>query len=111
MSVGDARHQTPGQLGPTGTRSGEAARRPVGDEALLGRHERSNSGSRALLLAALERENMARAWKRVKANKGSAGVDGLSIMATAERLKAHWPQLKESLLNETYQPIRHRRYP
>ena len=52
---------------------------------------------------------MARAWKRVKANKGSAGVDGLSIMATAERLKTHWPQLKESLLNGTYRPLPVRR--
>lgn len=52
---------------------------------------------------------MARAWKRVRANKGSAGSDGLSIIATAEHLKTHWPLVRESLLNGTYRPLPVRR--
>jgi len=44
------------------------------------------------------------AWKRVKANQGSAGVDGRSVGQTGEYLKTHWPQLKAELLNGTYQP-------
>ena len=45
-----------------------------------------------LLGQALARENMAAAWKRVKANKGSAGVDGWTIEQTAEYLETQWPR-------------------
>ena len=44
------------------------------------------------------------AWKRVKANRGSAGVDGLTIQTTAEYLKTHWPRIRESLQNGSYRP-------
>jgi RNA-directed DNA polymerase len=43
---------------------------------------------RDLLTQALARENLVRAWKRVETNRGSAGVDGLTVEATAEHLKA-----------------------
>ncbi|MGH8306150.1 MAG: reverse transcriptase domain-containing protein, partial [Steroidobacteraceae bacterium] len=75
----------------------------VDDEALLGRHETRDSG-KALLEAALTRENMVKAWKRVKANKGSAGVDGRTIVETEEYLKTAWPQIKARLLAGTYWP-------
>ena len=42
------------------------------------------------------------AWKRVKANRGSAGVDGLTIQATADDLKTHWPRIREMLQNGSY---------
>ena len=42
---------------------------------------------------------MQRAWKRVKANKGSAGVDGLDIAQTAEHLRWAWPELRQHLLS------------
>ena len=48
---------------------------------------------------------MAKAWKRVKANKGSAGVDGLSIADTGRELKTRWPSIRERLLNGTYRPM------
>jgi len=44
------------------------------------------------------------AWKRVKANRGSAGVDGLTVEATAEYLKTHWPRIKEELQTGRYRP-------
>jgi RNA-directed DNA polymerase len=47
---------------------------------------------------------MVEAWKRVKANKGSAGVDGLTIEQTVEHLKTHWPRIRSELLNGTYRP-------
>jgi RNA-directed DNA polymerase len=47
---------------------------------------------------------MVEAWKRVKANKGSAGVDGLSIEQTVEHLKSHWPRIRSELLSGTYRP-------
>lgn len=67
-----------------------------------------SSGS-ALLEAALKRENLMAAWKRVKANQGSAGVDGRSIEATGAYLKQHWPQIREALLRGTYRPCPVRR--
>ncbi len=80
----------------------------MGDEAGLGRHEPRDSG-KALLDRALRRENMVAAWKRVKANRGSAGADGLSIADTVEHLKTHWPSLREALLSGAYQPTPVRR--
>src|SRR5436309_12403258 len=52
-----------------------------------------------LLEAVLERENLKRAWERVKANKGAAGIDGRSIAATWEWLKTAqgWSLVREQL--------------
>jgi len=108
VSLGNARHQKSGKPESTHQRSGEAARLGAGDEARLGRHETRDSGT-ALLDAALTRKNLVVAWKHVKANKGSAGADGLSIADTVEYLKTHWPLIRESLLSGTYRPSRVRR--
>ena len=50
------------------------------------------------------RENCKQALKRVKANKGSAGVDGMTVQQLPEHLKQHWPAIREQLLNGTYEP-------
>jgi RNA-directed DNA polymerase len=50
------------------------------------------------------RENCKQALKRVKANKGSAGVDGMTVQQLPEYLKQHWPAIREQLLNGTYRP-------
>ena len=52
---------------------------------------------------------MVAAWKRVKANRGSAGVDGGTIAETAADLKTHWPRIREELLNGRYRPAPVRR--
>lgn len=57
-----------------------------------------------LLDAALARENVQRAWKRVKANKGAAGVDGLDIAQTAALLRTAWPAIRDQVLSGTYRP-------
>ena len=49
-------------------------------------------------------ENLERAWKRVKENKGSPGVDGLTIDETLDYLREHWPDIREQLLSGTYVP-------
>src|SRR5258708_18351249 len=51
-----------------------------------------------------ERENCWRAYKRVKANKGSPGIDGLKVGELSGYLKQHWPTIREQLLRGTYQP-------
>src|SRR5208337_2924993 len=50
------------------------------------------------------RENCKQALARVKANKGSAGVDGMTVQQLPEYLKQHWPAIREQLLNGTYKP-------
>ncbi len=51
-----------------------------------------------------ERENCKQAWARVKANKGSPGVDGMTIRDLPGYLKQHWPAIREQWLSGTYQP-------
>jgi RNA-directed DNA polymerase len=51
-----------------------------------------------------ERENCKRALARVKANKGSAGIDGMTVQQLPEYLKQQWPVIRERLLSGTYKP-------
>ena len=48
-----------------------------------------------LLTAVLARENLLRAMKRVRANRGAAGVDGLDIDQTATLLRTRWPAIRD----------------
>jgi len=50
------------------------------------------------------RGNLKAALRRVKDNKGSAGVDGMTVNRLSEYLKQHWPEIREQLLNGTYEP-------
>lgn len=52
----------------------------------------------------VDRENMLKAWKRVKKNGGSPGVDGKSIEEAGKDLKTEWPKLRTRLLEGSYQP-------
>jgi RNA-directed DNA polymerase len=87
----------------SGSKQGEALSALVSDEASCPRHEPEDTGP-GLLSAVLARENMQQAWKRVRSNKGAAGVDGLGIDETAERLRTEWPLIREQLLDGTYRP-------
>jgi RNA-directed DNA polymerase len=51
-----------------------------------------------------ERSNLWKALKRVRANKGSPGIDGMSVEELPEHLKEHWLAIREQLLNGTYKP-------
>ena len=84
-------------------RQGEAQPESVSDEAPRPRHEAEDTG-RGLLGAVLARANMQQAMKRVRSNRGAAGIDGLGIDETAERLVWEWPSLREQLLRGTYRP-------
>ena len=87
----------------SGVGQGEALSEPVSDEATRPRHEAENMGP-GLLGAVLARENMQQAWKRVRSNKGAAGIDELDIDQTADRLRSEWPAIREQLLSGTYRP-------
>ncbi len=58
----------------------------------------------SLMEQVVEQSNMQRAWSRVKSNKGSPGVDGLTIGQTAVLLKEEWSRNKQELLAGGYQP-------
>src|SRR3954467_7884162 len=49
-------------------------------------------------------ENLRSAWKRVRSNQGSPGVDGMSIDDAKDYLREHWPSIRSQLLDGTYQP-------
>lgn len=65
---------------------------PSSDEARLPRQGLGDAG-RCLLEQVVAQENMQRAWKRVKANKGGAGVDRLDIVQTEAHLRQVWMTL------------------
>lgn len=84
---------------PTAQRSGEA--RPTTQGA-----GRSGADDRDALLMEqiVERSNLARAFKRVRQNAGSAGIDGMTVDELLPYRRDHWAGLREALLAGTYQP-------
>jgi RNA-directed DNA polymerase len=76
MSLGHAGHQKPWQPGRSARGEGQAGTEAFRDEAGLARHEPEGSGRVGLLEQALVRGNLVVAWKRVRANGGSAGRMG-----------------------------------
>ena len=54
--------------------------------------------------AIVERNNLRKALARVKANKGAAGIDGMTFEDLAPYLKEHWPAIRAQLLDGTYEP-------
>lgn len=57
-----------------------------------------------LLEAILSRDNMMAALRRVVANKGAPGIDGMPVERLGEHLKAHWPRIKDDLLAGRHRP-------
>ena len=103
MSMCEAKRQMPEESGRVPVVCGEAAHASTSDEATRPQHETESTGS-ALLVAALTRENLQQAWKRVKANKGAAGADGRGIPETARYLHTVWPEIRDQLLRGKYRP-------
>jgi len=87
----------------------------TGETRTAGREETESSGAmngtetpasaNRLMEEVCERENLKEALRRVKAtNKGSAGVDGMTVGGISDYLKQHWPAIREQLLSGTYEP-------
>ena len=87
---------------------------PAGEAREVGREENesfpavhgpeSPASTNGLMEEVCERENLKKALRRVKANKGSAGVDGMTVGGITDYLKQHWPAIREQLLSGTYEP-------
>ncbi|MBA2413763.1 MAG: hypothetical protein H0V63_13220 [Burkholderiaceae bacterium] len=56
----------------------------------------------ALMEEVCKRDNLLKALQRVKANKGSAGIDGMSVDELPDYLKQHWATIRGQLLSGTY---------
>ena len=94
-----------------GVAHGETVRELISDEACGPPSEHPGTGlakpmagTGGLLEAALTRQNLQAAWKRVKANKGAAGVDGLDIEQTAQVIRTSWSDIRRALLAGHYWP-------
>ena len=87
---------------------------PAGEAREAGREEteslstandpESPASTNRLMEEVCERENLKAAVQRVKANKGSPGVDGMTVSGIKDYLKQYWPAIREQLLNGTYEP-------
>lgn len=103
MTMKGVRHQMPAQAGRVAGRRGEPSSQAISDETPVPRQGPQDAG-RDLLTQALAKENMEAAWKRVKANRGAAGVDGLDITQTRRYLVTAWPNIRDQLMAGTYRP-------
>jgi len=87
---------------------------PTGEAREVGGEETESSGVASgpespartdrLMEEVCERGNLKEALRQVKANKGSAGVDGVTVGKLTDYLRQHWPAIREQLLNGTYEP-------
>jgi hypothetical protein len=97
----DRRQKVQGELDFSSTPRGEA--RQAGREATETFQAVQGAGSPAntnqLMEEVCERENLKEALRRVKANKGSAGVDGMTVGGITDYLKQRWPAIREPRLN------------
>jgi RNA-directed DNA polymerase len=94
------------QLAFTAEDRGEAPRAAEeGTEPSTAKHgTESPASTERLMEEVCEAENLSKALKRVKANKGSPGVDGMTVGELPGYLKQHWPVIREQLLSGTYKP-------
>src|SRR5215471_7628315 len=58
----------------------------------------SSALAEQLMEGVCDRENLVRAWKRVRQNKGSPGVDGMTVEDARDYLREHWPGIRSRLL-------------
>ena len=62
------------------------------------------ANTRRIMEDVSERANLKEALQQVRSNKGSAGVDGMTVDQLGDYLQQHWPAIREQLLNGTYEP-------
>jgi RNA-directed DNA polymerase len=94
------------ELNFSSTPAGEAreAGREETESLSTANHPESPASTNRLMEEVCERENLKEALRRVRVNKGSAGVDGMTVGGITDYLKQHWPAIREQLLNGTYEP-------
>ena len=106
MSDKRQKNQLQRELAFTGEGRSEAPKsRREGTESITAKcRTESPAREEQLMEAVCGRENCQQAVRRVKANKGSPGIDGLRVEGLAGHLKQHWPAIREQLLGGSYEP-------
>jgi RNA-directed DNA polymerase len=107
MSLTDDKQQNiQKQLDFSGALTGEAreAGREETESSMATSGPESPARTDRLMEEVCERENLKEALRRVKANKGSAGVDRMTVVGITDYLKQHWPATREQLLSGSYEP-------
>jgi RNA-directed DNA polymerase len=89
---------------PTGE-ARQVGREDIESLSAVNEPERPASTSRTME-EICERTNLKEALRQVRGNKGSAGIDGMTVDQLGDYLKQHWPAIREQLLNGTYEPNR-----
>src|SRR5271169_3413530 len=87
---------------PTGE-ARQARREDIESLSAVNESERPANTSR-LMEEICERANLREALRQVRGNKGSAGVDRMTVDQLGDYLKQHWPVIRKQLLNGTYEP-------
>ena len=87
---------------PTGE-ARQAGREDIESLSVVNEPERPTDTSR-IMEEICERSNLKEALRQVRGNKGSAGVDRMTVDQLGDYLKQHWPAIREQLLNGTYEP-------
>ncbi|WP_218026892.1 group II intron reverse transcriptase/maturase, partial [Vreelandella aquamarina] len=78
--------------------------RPVGVETVPASSSWTKAEPAPLMEAVVAKANMARAYRKVVANQGAPGADGMTVDQLADHLKQYWPTLRERLLAGEYHP-------
>jgi len=90
---------------PTESRGESPMAVAEGTEMFMAKRNTENPTTTASLMEEVcQRDNLWKALKRVQANKGAPGVDGMTVRRLPKYLKRHWPKIREQLLAGTYQP-------
>src|SRR5216683_3040717 len=87
---------------PTGE-ARQALREDIESLSVVYEPERPANTSR-IMEEVCERANLKEALRQVRSNKGSAGIDRMTVDQLGDYLKQHWPVIREQLLNGTYEP-------
>src|SRR5712692_6444292 len=109
--------KTPEQLALFAVPTSEAREPAKGTELPMSERDAESPAGKPQLMEEIcgthvpcERENLREALKRVKANQGSPGIDGMTVVQLPEYLQQHWPatarafRIREQLLSGTYKP-------
>ena len=83
---------------------GVTPRAPRSEEEPMATRGIEHPGTSDLMAEVVCRRNLQAALKRVRKNKGSPGIDGMTVDELADHLRENWPQLREQLLSGTYRP-------
>ncbi len=75
-----------------------------GTESLTANSETEGPANAGRMEEICKAENLRKALDRVRSNKGSPGVDGMTVDELLDYLRSSWPKLKEQLLRGTYKP-------